>query len=130
MSLNMMNSHKRKLSCKAYRLCLRHTYKKCTYKSRTIGYRNRIYIIKRNLSLTKCLFYNLINLFYMLDESLRKERVENILNFEDEYSAAVTVRLEQNYRSTENILNAANAVIKNNKYQKENDKKNNAHPHL
>lgn len=44
--------------------------------------------------------------------------IENILNFEDEYRNARTIRLEQNYRSTSNILNAANAVIKNNRGRK------------
>ncbi len=51
--------------------------------------------------------------------TFRGATIENILNFEDEYSHAITVRLEQNYRSTAHILNAANAVIKNNKYQKQ-----------
>ena len=51
--------------------------------------------------------------------TFRGATIENILNFEDEYSDAVTVRLEQNYRSTSWILDAANAVIKNNKYQKD-----------
>lgn len=51
------------------------------------------------------------------DQSIYRFRgatIENILNFEDEYSGAKTIRLEQNYRSTGNILNAANAVIANN----------------
>ena len=40
--------------------------------------------------------------------------MKNILNFESDYSDAKTVMLEQNYRSTKNILSAANDVIKNN----------------
>ncbi len=48
----------------------------------------------------------------------RGATIENILNFEDEYKNCKTIRLEQNYRSTSNILNAANAVIKNNRGRK------------
>ncbi len=51
------------------------------------------------------------------DQSIYRFRgatIENILNFEDEYHDVKTVRLEQNYRSTANILNAANRVIANN----------------
>lgn len=44
----------------------------------------------------------------------RGAKIENIQNFTRDYSQAKTVRLEQNYRSTSNILNAANALIKNN----------------
>jgi DNA helicase-2/ATP-dependent DNA helicase PcrA len=44
----------------------------------------------------------------------RGARVENIQDFQSHYPAARVVRLEQNYRSTGNILNAANAVIANN----------------
>lgn len=51
--------------------------------------------------------------------TFRGATIENILSFEDEYRKAKVIRLEQNYRSTELILNAANAVIKHNKYQKE-----------
>jgi len=40
--------------------------------------------------------------------------IGNILNFEEEYPDAKVVKLEENYRSTQNILNAANAVISNN----------------
>jgi DNA helicase II / ATP-dependent DNA helicase PcrA len=44
----------------------------------------------------------------------RGARIENIRRFEEDFSATQTVRLEQNYRSTRTILEAANAVIANN----------------
>lgn len=44
----------------------------------------------------------------------RGANMENILNFEKDYPDATVVKLEQNYRSTKNILKAANAVIDNN----------------
>ncbi|MCQ2280945.1 MAG: UvrD-helicase domain-containing protein, partial [Bacteroidales bacterium] len=43
--------------------------------------------------------------------------INNILNFKRDYKEAKIVKLEQNYRSTQNIVNAANAVIKNNNKQ-------------
>ena len=51
------------------------------------------------------------------DQSIYRFRgatIENILNFEKEYQGSRTIRLEQNYRSTQSILNAANAVISHN----------------
>lgn len=51
------------------------------------------------------------------DQSIYRFRgatIENILNFEKNYRGCRTIRLEQNYRSTQHILDAANAVISNN----------------
>jgi DNA helicase-2/ATP-dependent DNA helicase PcrA len=49
----------------------------------------------------------------------RGATIRNILQFELDYPNATTVLLEQNYRSTQNILNAANAVITRNESRKE-----------
>lgn len=50
--------------------------------------------------------------------SFRGATVENILGFDNEYMGAKVIRLEQNYRSTGNILEAANGIIRNNRSRK------------
>jgi DNA helicase-2/ATP-dependent DNA helicase PcrA len=75
------------------------------------------------LLLVKLLSSNHGNIFAVGDDdqsiySWRGARIENMINFDDYFPGAATFRLEQNYRSTGNILNAANAVIAHNKQRK------------
>jgi len=51
--------------------------------------------------------------------AFRQADYRNILNFEKDYKDCKVIKLEENYRSTNNILNAANSVIKNNKERKD-----------
>ena len=74
--------------------------------------------------LTKLLADKYKNIYVVGDESqsiysFRGSNYRNILNFERDYKNAKTILLEQNYRSTKNILSAANDIIKNNREKKD-----------
>lgn len=74
--------------------------------------------------LTKLLASKYRNICVVGDEnqsiySFRGANYRNILNFEKDYKEAKVIKLEQNYRSTTNILDAANDVIKNNESRKD-----------
>lgn len=76
------------------------------------------YVYDINVSHTRNYFANQIcvhNCIY----SWRGANYKNILNFEKDYKEGKTILLEENYRSTTNILDAANCVIKNNQGRKE-----------
>lgn len=74
--------------------------------------------------LSKLLSEKYQNIYVVGDESqsiysFRGSNYRNILNFERDYKNARTILLEQNYRSTKNILDAANDIIKHNKEKKD-----------
>lgn len=73
---------------------------------------------------TKLLAKKYKNIYVVGDDnqsiySFRGSNYRNILNFEKDYKNAKTILLEQNYRSTKNILDAANDIIKNNREKKD-----------
>ncbi len=79
---------------------------------------------KVQYSLCKLISKKYNNIFVVgdVDQSIysfRHANYENVLNFEKDYKDCTTILLEQNYRSTQNILNVANSIIKNNNLRKE-----------
>ncbi len=75
-------------------------------------------------TLSKLLASKYRNLFVVGDNdqaiyAFRGANYKNILNFEKDYPDTQTIMLEENYRSTKTILNAANSVIKNNRERKD-----------
>ena len=74
--------------------------------------------------LTKLLANKYKNIFVVGDMNqsiygFRQADYKNIINFENDYKNCLVIKLEENYRSTNNILNAANSVIANNKERKD-----------
>ena len=74
--------------------------------------------------LTKLLSGKYKNIFVVGDMNqsiygFRQADYKNIINFENDYKDCLVIKLEENYRSTNNILNAANSVIANNKERKD-----------
>ncbi len=74
--------------------------------------------------LCKLLASKLRNIFVVGDMNqsiyaFRQADYKNIINFEKDYPECAVIKLEENYRSTNNILKAANCVIKNNKQRKD-----------
>ena len=59
----------------------------------------------------------LLEMMLKVFTAFRGANIQNILNFKTDYPDFKEYKLEQNYRSTANIVNAANSVIKNNEKQ-------------
>ncbi len=74
--------------------------------------------------LCKLLASKMRNIFVVGDMNqsiyaFRQADYKNIINFEKDYPECISIKLEENYRSTNNILNAANCVIRNNTQRKD-----------